>query len=174
MDDDPKTAEFEAVFDKYYATIHAYLRRRVPAAEADDIAAETFVLAFEKWNGFDPERGNVRAWLFGISGNLLQHHWRRERRRLRAYARSGVDPLAPSDADASDERLDAQRHGPVIARALAALPSLERDVVTLHVWAELSHAEIAEALGVAEGTVRSRLHRARGHLREQLGDIGKE
>jgi RNA polymerase sigma-70 factor (ECF subfamily) len=173
MDLDPQIADFEAVFAEHYPSIYAYLRRRVGASEADDIAAETFVRAYERRAGFSSARGSVRGWLFGIASNLLHHHWRRERRMLRAYARSGVDPLAVPEADASDDRLDAGRQGPTIARALASLPGIEREVLALHTWAQLSHAEIASALGVAEGTVRSRLHRARKRMREQLGDIGK-
>jgi RNA polymerase sigma-70 factor (ECF subfamily) len=173
MDVDPEIADFEAVFEEHYAAIHAYLRRRVGVVDADDLAAETFVRAYQRRASFEGARGNVAPWLFGIASNLLQHHWRRERRQLRAYARTGVDPLALPDSDASDDRLDAQRSGPAIARALAALPGVERDVLALHVWADLSHAEIAAALGVAEGTIRSRLYRARKRMREQLGDIGK-
>lgn len=170
---DPRTSDFTALFDEHYPAIHAYLRRRVGDA-ADDLAAETFVRALETRDRFAPERGNVRAWLFGIAGKLLHHHWRRERRQLRAYARTGVDPLdAPDYAGAADERLDAQRQARAIADALASLSARERDVLTLHAWAELSHAEIAAALGIKEGTVRSRLHRARTRMRERLDDIGK-
>src|SRR5690348_6799584 len=99
MDVDPEIADFNAVFEEHYASIHAYLRRRVDAATADDIAAETFVRAYQRRSSFEGTRGNVRAWLFGIASNLLQHHWRRERRQLRAYARTGVDPLAQPDTD---------------------------------------------------------------------------
>lgn len=173
MTTDPRSSDFTALFDEHYPAIHAYLRRRAGDA-ADDLAAETFIRALERRDSYNPLRGNVRAWLFGIAGKLLQHHWRHERRQLRAFARTGIDPLAVADETAAaDERLDAQRQARAIADALASLSAQERDVLTLHAWAELSHAEIAAALGIKEGTVRSRLHRARTRMRERLVDIGK-
>ena len=166
-------ARFGILFDRYYAAIYAYLRRRVGADEAEDLAAETFVRAFRTRGRFDVARPSARPWLFGIATNLLLHHWRRERRRLQAYARTGIDPVV-SPADEIDERVDATAAGPVLARALASLSVGERDVLLLHAWAELSDAEIAEALGTALGTVHSRLSRARHRIREALPAIGKE
>jgi RNA polymerase sigma-70 factor (ECF subfamily) len=166
-------ARFGILFDRYYAAIHAYLRRRVGADEAEDLAAETFVRAFRTRGRFEADSRSAKPWLFGIATNLLLHHWRRERRRLRAYARTGIDPVV-SPADEIDNRLDAAAAGPGMARALASLSVGERDVLLLHAWAELSDAEIAEALGTALGTVHSRLSRARHRIREALPAIGKE
>jgi RNA polymerase sigma factor (sigma-70 family) len=119
------------------------------------------------------ERPSAAPWLFGIATNLLRHHWRRERRQLRALARSCVDPVV-SEADAAVSRVDAARAAPILARGLASLKRGERDVLLLHVWAELSQAEVAEALELPEGTVRSRLSRARRQMREQISASGQE
>jgi RNA polymerase sigma factor (sigma-70 family) len=99
--------------------------------------------------------------------NLLGRHYRDEERQLRAYARTGVDPVLDT-ADVSDARLDAEGFRRRLAEALAELRSEERDVLLLFAWAELDYAEIAEALEVPIGTVRSRLSRAREHVRIAL------
>jgi RNA polymerase sigma factor (sigma-70 family) len=164
---------FAVVFDRHFSAIHRYLQRRVGREAAEELAADTFVQAFVHRATFHPERDDARPWLFGIATNLLRHHHRRERRRLQAYARTGRDPLADPGFDAVDARVDAGTAGPALALALAALAPADRDTLLLAVWAELSYAEVADALGVPIGTVRSRMHRARGRLRELLAASGQ-
>lgn len=164
---------FGEIFERHHAAVYAYARRRLGRDEARDLAAETFVRAFRARARYDMQRDDARPWLFGIATNLIRHHWRRERRRLRAYARTGKDPVL-SETDEADDRVDAERAGPELARALVGLPSLEREVLLLHVWADLSPGEIAEALGVPPGTVHSRLFRAREHMREAIAPSGKD
>jgi RNA polymerase sigma-70 factor (ECF subfamily) len=114
----------------------------------------------------------VRPWLLGIATNLVKHYWRKERRMLRAYARTGVDPVF-SDDDVFTERVDREARKADLAMALADLRSAEREVLLLHAWAGLSDAEISDALSLPLGTVKSRLSRARDHLRNRLARIGK-
>lgn len=166
-------ARFGLIFERHHGAVHHYLQRRVGLDEADDLAAATFVTAFRSRSRYNAERRDARAWLFGIATNLLRHHWRRERRRLRAYARSGIDPIAP-DIEEAHDRVDAERAGPRLASALASLSRAQRDVLLLHAWADLSDAEIAEALDVPLGTVRSRLSRARDRIREQISPSGQQ
>lgn len=91
---------------------------------------------------------------------------------LRAYARTGADP-ALAEEDVSLDRLDARPERAELAEALADLRREECEVLLLHAWAELSDAEIAESLSLPVGTVKSRLSRARAHLRNRLGRIGQ-
>ena len=163
---------FEAVFDAEFASLHRYLGRRVGGSAADELAAETFAVAFRNWERLDPERP-VRPWLYGIAANLMRHHWRKERRMLRAYARTGVDPVF-ADEDAAAERADADARHRELATAVAKLRPDEREILLLHAWAELTDSEIADALGLPLGTVKSRLSRARDKLRNQLGGVGQE
>ena len=163
---------FGEIFDRHYGEIHRYLGRRVGAGLADELAAAAFVVAFRSRGRYDVGAGDARPWLFGIAANLARRHWRTERRRLRAYARTGVDPVFDELADV-DRRLDAGAMGPELARALAALRRHEREVLLLYAWADLSYSEISAALGVRDGTVRSRLSRARAHIRELLSPIGQ-
>src|SRR5439155_21133867 len=163
---------FDAAFRAEFAPLHRYLARRVGPASADELAAETFAIAFRNWDRLDPARP-VRPWLYGIAANLMRHHWRKERRMLRAYARTGVDPIL-ADEDAAAERADAHARHRELATALAELRKDDREILLLNAWAELTDAEIADALGLPIGTVKSRLSRTREKLRNQLGEIGQE
>jgi RNA polymerase sigma factor (sigma-70 family) len=165
---------FGNVFDRHFAAIHRYVRRRVGIELADDLASETFVQAFRSRSTFATTEEDARAWLFGIASNLLRHHYRTDRRRLLAYARAGAVAQRDADPDGVEDRLDAQAAGPLVARALASLRAQERDVLLLFAWAGLSYEEISEALKIPIGTVRSRLSRARAKARELLSVLGQE
>ena len=162
---------FDEVFAAEVASLHGFIARRLGRSIADDLTAETFAIAYRRWGDFDPSRP-VRPWLYGIAANLIRHQWRKERRMLRAYARTGTDPVLLEE-DSSLDRLNAQTVRPALAAALAELRREEREVLLLHAWADLSDAEIAESLSLPVGTVKSRLSRAREQLRNRLGPIGQ-
>jgi RNA polymerase sigma-70 factor (ECF subfamily) len=160
------------VYRSEFAAVHRYIRRRVGRAAADDVSAATFAAAYEDWGRFDPARP-IRPWLFGIATNLLRRHHRDEERKLRAYARTGVDPVSSLDESEVVRRLDANAEQRALAVALADLRPDQRELLLLHAWAELSDEEIAAALSLPRGTVKSRLHRTRERLRNQLEAIGE-
>jgi RNA polymerase sigma factor (sigma-70 family) len=159
---------FATVFERHHAVIHRYLARRLGADLADELAADVFATAFAKRGRYDASFGDARPWLFGIATRLARKHTRREVRQLHAYARTGVDPAAPSHDDRVAAETDSAAAGPALAAALASLPRAERDVLVLYAWADLSYPEIAAALSISPGTVKSRLHRARRRVRESL------
>lgn len=164
---------FATIFDRHYDAVHHYLARRVGTDLADDLAAEAFTEAFDVRARFDTARADARSWLFGIATNVLRHHHRSETRRLRAYARVDRRPDTHEAEGAIEARLDAERAAPMIATALSHLSTDERDVLLLFAWADLRYEEIAVALQIPIGTVRSRLNRARGRLRELIGRSGQ-
>lgn len=163
---------FRRAFFDEYPRLHRYLQRRVGASLADELAAETFATAYAGWGRFDEDRP-LRPWLYGIAANLLRHYWRKERRQFQAYARSRVD-LAFDDTDASVDRASAEARRRDLAAALADLRDADRDILLLHAWGELTDREIAEALSLPLGTVKSRLHRARAELQNRLDPSGQE
>lgn len=161
---------FATLYDRYAPDVHRYAARRLGDAAADDITADTFLVAFRIRSRYDQSRANARPWLYGIAGNLIGKQRRAEVRALRALARTGHDPLAASGGpfwpEDTDSRIAAQ--GP-LAGALAGLSAPDRHVLLLVAWAELTYQEVAEALGIPVGTVRSRLNRARRKVRTALG-----
>lgn len=158
--------EFVRLFDAHAADIHRYLARRVGSDQAHDLVSETFLVAFRERHSYSAD-GGARAWLFGIATNLVRRHARQQTRMLRATARMPHDDAqAGHDARVAD-RLDAQAIARRIAPAIAELSDGDRDVLFLTFWAELTTVEIAEALAIPVGTVRSRLHRVRRLLRTQ-------
>jgi RNA polymerase sigma factor (sigma-70 family) len=162
--------DFAEAFREHFAPVYRFIARRVGTDLAEDLAAEAFAIAYRRRVAYDPDRGSLRSWLFGIAANLVREHWREEQQLLELDAR-----LAPvgtgSFADDADSRVVAAALAPRIAGALAALNAEQRDVLLLHAWAGLSHEEIAAALGIANGTARSRLSRARAALRAGLGEF---
>jgi RNA polymerase sigma factor (sigma-70 family) len=160
---------FAALFDRHAGELHRYVARRLGAGVADDLVAETFLAAFRQRREYDLARLDARPWLYGIATNLVSRHRRTEARLYRALARTGVDPVAADHADQVAARVTAEGTSRRVAAALARLPRRDRDVLLLVAWAELRYEEVAAALGIPVGTVRSRLHRARRQVREALG-----
>jgi RNA polymerase sigma-70 factor (ECF subfamily) len=111
---------------------------------------------------FDPGRGSLRAFLLGVGRNLALKHWRVEHR---------FEPL--DDEGFAVEPVDVERGeiGEIVGRAVRALRPLQREVVVLKEYDDLSLEEIAHAVGAEVGTVKSRLHRGRENLRKMLAPL---
>jgi RNA polymerase sigma-70 factor (ECF subfamily) len=168
-------ARFGAIFDRHATVLHRYLVRRLGPDEAESMVGEVFRIAFEKRATYDLERPLARPWLYGIATNLLAKHRRGEARRIHAVARLAAQRLPALDlADGIGQAVDAAVAWPRVADAVTALPEPERDALVLYAWEGLSYEEIAVALAVPIGTVRSRLNRARARLRELAAPSGTE
>jgi RNA polymerase sigma-70 factor (ECF subfamily) len=168
--DEPE--HFAVLFRRYAPEVQRYVRRRIGADAADDVVAETFLVAFRQRAAYDLERHNARPWLYGIATNLIGRHRRHETQQYRALARTGHDPVTEPFTDRVDAAVSAEGTRQQLARALARLPSAHRDTLLLVVWGDLSYPEAAAALGVPIGTVRSRMSRARLGLRRSLARAG--
>jgi RNA polymerase sigma factor (sigma-70 family) len=167
--DEPEA--FGLIYDRHAATLLRFLGRRVGAGVAEGLVGELFRIAFEQRRTFDLSRTSALPWLYGIGSNLLLKHRRGEARRLRASARMAAGEA--SDKRASAKALDARLLFPRVAGAIEALPDGEREALLLFAWEDLSYQSMAEALELPIGTVRSRLNRARAHLRELLEPKGE-
>lgn len=153
---------FVTLFERHFDSILGYLARRADSDVGSELASEVFVTAFARRSRYDLARSDATPWLYGIAANLLHRRRRSEARQLRAYARTGVDPAWVADP--------ADRPDPALAAALGALKPADRETLLLLAWADLDYEQIAEALAIPVGTVRSRLNRARRQLREALAD----
>lgn len=156
---------FELLFDRHFAAVFAYVERRVGRERAEEIASETFRVAFQRRAAFVPVYESARPWLFGIASRLVRRAGRAERRQLRALARLGAGDVEPGSDERAIARADAAVEGPALWRALGRLRRDEREVLVLVAWEGLSYQEVSLALGIPVGTVRSRLSRARERMR---------
>lgn len=157
-------------FERHVDAIHAYVCRRAGEDVALDVTAETFRVALAQFDRYDPARGHERAWLYGVASNLLRRHWRTEQRMLRTQHRSIFTASVTGDPLlAVEERIDARRDVDRVLVAVERLNPDDRDLLLLTVWERLTSAEVADALGIPAGTVRSRLSRIRAQLRADQG-----
>jgi RNA polymerase sigma-70 factor (ECF subfamily) len=158
---------FGELFDLYAPAIYGYcFRRTADQALAEDLMSVVFLEAWRRHREVQPAK--VLPWLYGVATNVLRNQWRSGRRYRSALRRL---PVAEREEDFADDlvaRLDAEERMRVILTVVRSLPELEQDVLALCIWQGLSSGEAAEALGLPEGTVRSRLHRARVHLANLL------
>ena len=150
---------FDVLYARYEVRLFAYVRRFiVDRQQAEDVFQEVFMTVLRD-RTFDPERGRFAAWLFTVARNRCRMAHRkdsRESRALEAMPR-GSEAAEPGYAEADRVR-----------RAMDALPEPQRQLLLLKQVAELTYREIAAVLGVAEGTIKSRLHAATSAFRAQL------
>jgi RNA polymerase sigma-70 factor (ECF subfamily) len=160
---------FAEIFHRHSGEIGRYITRRVGPGIAEDLVAETFLVAFRRRADFDGNRPDARPWLYGIATNVIRRHRREEIRALKLLAKTGVDPvMAECFTDRVDGRVAAAATSRALAPALARLDAGQRDVLLLTAWADLTLDEVAETLGIPPGTARSRLNRARTKIRAAL------
>ena len=162
--DDAADVDFRAAYSRTYAALVRYARRRVPASEADDVVAEVFLTAWRRWAD-RPSTDDPLPWLYGIAANVLRNHGRGDRRRLRLVSRLaghlGSESVAGPDATLGLGDL-------ALAEAMQQLSFDEQEVLRLTAWEQLSHAEIAVALGCSVNAVAIRSHRAKRRLANVL------
>jgi RNA polymerase sigma factor (sigma-70 family) len=150
---------FADVFDRHFATVFRFAERRIGRDQAAEVASETFA------------RG-----LLGIASKLILHERRRFVRYLGAVERASTEArVADRDGGlaSADRRLDAPGDWARMRAALLALSDLDRELLLLVAWDELSYEDAAAVLGLPLGTVRSKLHRAKARLRELLEPNGR-
>jgi RNA polymerase sigma-70 factor (ECF subfamily) len=161
---------FTEVFDRHAGAVFRFIARRIGPERADGLVGEVFRIAFERRVDYHLDRPECLPWLYGIAANLIRSERRRATRGAGLLGRLGRPAVAwPGDDEVAD-RVDAGRQLPSVMAALGRLNSHEREVLLMVAWEELSYQQIAEALAIPVGTVRSRLHRGRRHLRAQLPD----
>jgi RNA polymerase sigma-70 factor, ECF subfamily len=172
---DPET--FSLVVERHGTSVFRYLSSRVDRASAEDLLADVFEAAFRARERYDARYESALPWLLGIATNVVRHHRRAEARRASMVRRvmqslgPGQEPSEASDSVVTRAELNDDLFQ--VRQALAALGEKHREVLVLSAGLGLSYEDIARALGIKLGTVRSRLSRARQRLTELLATGGQ-
>jgi len=168
---------FASLYRRQQATIYRFALQMCGSRElAEDVTQEAFMVLIRDSQRFDPARGSLNSFLLGVARNHLLRRLRRERNYVAIEPSSDNDsvqnqPLTtdgPLDAVSRKDTIESLR------KAILSLPERYREVVVLCDLQEMSYLETAEILGCAVGTVRSRLHRARGLLIDKLRPAREE
>jgi len=161
-------AAFADLFDRFAPRIRAYyLRGGCPAAHADELVQEAMLAVWRKAGQFDPGRANAAAWIYAIARNLRIDALRRRQEPT-------VEVEAPdraSEEPGPDERLCGAQAALILRQALQDLPPEQVQVIRAAYFDDLPHSEIAAALGLPLGTVKSRLRLGLQRLRGRLGEL---
>jgi RNA polymerase sigma-70 factor, ECF subfamily len=134
-------------------------------AAAEEVTATAFERAYRKRARFDSDRGEPRAWLFGIARNAALDELRRRGRQ----AELAAEPM-DADANATPEEVERSERRLALDGALGALAAGERELIALKFFAGLDNAEIAAVIGISESNAGTRLHRAMTKLREAFNE----
>lgn len=168
---------FEALFEEMARPVFSHAFRLTGNwSAAEDVLSLTFLETWRLRHRIDADGGSLRPWVLGIATNVARNLRRSARRYEDALARMPRGDRVPDFSDEIIGRLDAAERLAAIREAFGSLRRQEQEVFALCVWSGLDHAEAAQALGVAVGTVRSRLSRARRKLeklaaeRQQAGE----
>ena len=164
---------FTALYRRRQAGVYRFaLQMSGSESVAEDVTQEVFMVLIRDAHHYDPERGSLAAFLYGVARNLVLRSFQRERPfvALKEETEGGELPTNERLVAADDPLGDLTRNEMIgrVRDAVLALPAHYREVVVLCELHEMSYAEAASTLGCAVGTVRSRLHRGRAILIEKL------
>jgi RNA polymerase sigma factor (sigma-70 family) len=155
--------ELEAAFEDHKDAVYRFAWRMMNSAPAaEDVAQDVFLSLLRQPARFNPERGQLRSFLLGITRNLVLKRWRDEYRWEELN-----DERFPAKPVTSESNTIAE----IVGEAVRSLPPLQREVLILAEYEDLALDEIARAVESEIGTVKSRLHRARENLRRILAPL---
>jgi RNA polymerase sigma factor (sigma-70 family) len=156
--------DFAEAARRHLDDVHAFLVYLTgDRAVAEDLTAETFARALERWHRFDPRRGGPRMWLCQLARSTALDHFRSEERRRRREGRYALAEVRESAEPVFGEGLS-----PALERALAQLSAAEREVVALRVVLELDGEGAARVLGISTSACSTRLSRALQKLEKEV------
>lgn len=159
--EEPAKSEFTRFFERYHGDVYRYAVRRLGPDLADDVAAETFGVAWRRYDRLPKDQ--PLPWLYGVARNVIRTRLRGERRRgVVLGAEAAAEVPGTADTVRQVEERDAA------LRALDRLSATDRELVMLLAWEGLEPAEAARVLGCTTATVRVRLHRARRRIERFL------
>lgn len=167
---------FRALFERYADDVYNFCFRRTGSwSQAEELVSRVFLEAWRRHADLEltSSDSKLRPWLIGVAHNMIRNE-AKGRRRWRAALRRAAEQETPDFANDALDRLSDGERLSKLNDAVASLPRIERDALLLYAWGELEYQEVADVLRVPIGTVRSRIARARGRLRELDSELGHE
>jgi RNA polymerase sigma-70 factor (ECF subfamily) len=161
---------FRVLYQRHREPVYRFAYRLTSNREhAEDIAHDCFIGLLERPESFDPNRGELRTYLYGAVRNLANKHFRRTARDLPGGEVSEV--AAPDQEMRPLTGLLQNERARAVQSAIAALPALQREALILFEYEELSLEQIAAVVEADISAVKSRLHRARQNLKKELAPL---
>ena len=159
---------FRRLFEHFSPRLRSFLRgKRVNEAALDDIVQDAFANVWRRAGSYDPAKGNASTWIFTIARNRRIDLARRKRPEVDLDDPATVHEEA-DNAPLPDEQAGSGQMASLLAGALARLPPEQSDIVAMAYQKDMSHSEIATALGLPLGTVKSRARLALAKLRQSM------
>ncbi len=160
--------DFEEVYREHYRPVFAYVHKHLSIeADAEDLTASVFTMAWRAWDRYDPEKCPIRAWLYIIASNLLKNHYRDRKEHLSLDNEETAAAVQVRD-DSFEEAQKLMALREVLAEAIEILEERERTIIINRYFCDMSNAELAKRLGLSEGNVRVIATRAMKKMRAYL------
>ena len=156
---------FESLFDRYRAPVYNFARMMLGQADgAEDVLQETFLALARSGERYQP-RGRFKPWLMRVARNLCLNRIQSQRLRPHVVASGSLDYAAsPAPQPTPAEQVEANERLAILRRRISELPERQREAILLYAFEQMAYRDIAEALDVPIGTVKTLIHRARATL----------
>ena len=154
-------ARFADLYRRYGQHVRAYCTRRTASSDVADAVAETFLVAWRKIERI-PEGDAILPWLYGVAYRILSHQWRHKARSRRLVEK--LQGMVPAEALSLELLVVGNEKYRLVLQASSRLRPIDREVLRLTLWEEMSHADVAAVLGIGLAAVKQRAYRARRNL----------
>ena len=163
-------ARFTELYERYHQRIQAYCGRRTGPDRVEDAVAETFLTA---WRRIDdvPGGNDALPWLYGVAYKVMSHQWRSASRRGRLNKK--LASLGVNVVEAPEEVVVIRHESRQVLEALERMNATDREILRMSAWEELSHAEVATALGISIEATRQRLYQAKKNATREFNRLEK-
>ncbi|MGH3878005.1 MAG: RNA polymerase sigma factor [Actinophytocola sp.] len=162
-------AAFGVLFDRHARAVYNHCFRLTASwSAAEDLTQSTFLQAWRKRTKVRLEHDSSLPWLLAVATNVARNHRRGVLRRLRLAGRVPAEHAVADHADDVAARVDDERRMATVLAAVRQLPRTQQEALALCIWSEVSYSDAAAVLGIAEGSVRARVSKARSRLADAL------
>ncbi len=164
------STRFVEIYERSYRHVYGYCRRRTSADNVEDVVADTYLTAWRKIDQVPPG-DDCLPWLYGVAYRVLSHEYRGTSRRRRLAQK--LESVGATPVSVPEEYIVMRDESRLVLQALENLKPTDQEILRLTTWEELSHEEVAVALGISNGAARQRLHEAKKNLTREYTRLEK-